>query len=176
MAMELNPWLTGVAMKTFPHHYSTSSSLDCWHGALWCWCEFLTRPSASLCRGCVFLFFSFLLARARCNSVFLCMWAPTVVAHPRHGWMFVNSEILFVLTIVIKICYPSSFSPSVSSNQSDQSPLAFHQQDIFFSKTTAHWMLLSFLSFFSVVFSCFSHSAEQTRTVALRSPRRWAVL
>lgn len=39
-------------MKTFPHHYSSATSLDCWHRALWCWCEFLTLPSASLCRLC----------------------------------------------------------------------------------------------------------------------------
>lgn len=39
-------------MKTFPHHYSSTTSLDCWHRALWCWCEFLTLPSASLCRLC----------------------------------------------------------------------------------------------------------------------------
>lgn len=84
------------------------------------------------------------------------MCAPAVAAHPLRGWMFVNSEILFVLTIVIKICYPSYLSPSVSSSQSDHSPLTSHQQDIFFSKTIAHWMLLFF-----VVVSYFSHNSKQ---------------
>lgn len=83
------------------------------------------------------------------------MCAPAVAAHPLRGWMFVNSEILFVLTIVIKICYPSYLSPSVSSSQSDHS-LTSHQQDIFFSKTIAHWMLLFF-----VVVSYFTHNSKQ---------------
>lgn len=158
-------------MKTFPHHYSSTTSLDCWHRALWCRCEFLTLPSASLCRLC-FSVLRFLVS--------LCQLPLHISIYVRSRCCSSPASRLDVCELWDPFCAHNSHKDLLSELPQPFCQLQPVWPFSFDLSSTRHFLQQNYCSldvtFFFVVVSYFSHNSEQSLTAVLGNPRRGTVL
>lgn len=143
-------------MKTFPHHYSSTTSLDCWHRALWCRCEFLTLPSASLCRLC-FSVLRFLVS--------LCQLPLHISIYVRSRCCSSPASRLDVCELWDPFCAHNSHKDLLSELPQPFCQLQPVWPFSFDLSSTRHFLQQNYCSldvtFFFVVVSYFSHNSEQ---------------